>query len=72
MRNSGCPPRGDIARLIEGRLDPEYSEEIRAHLKTCYACESLYALGMAAIRGTGEFPPKSSSETKPTAVTPRF
>ncbi len=53
MRNSDCPPRGDIARHIEGRLDPEYSEEIRAHLKTCYACESLYALGTAAIRGTG-------------------
>ncbi len=53
MGDSGCPPRGDIARLIESRLDPGYSEEIRKHFKSCYACESLYALGTVAIRGPG-------------------
>ncbi len=73
MRNFGCPSGSDIARMIEGGLDPEYSEKIRTHLKSCYACESLFALGTAAIRGTGEFPLQNPLEIRnPTAVTPRF
>ncbi len=56
MKNSGCPPRDDIARLMEGRLDPEYSEEIRKHLKSCCACESIYELGTLAMGLTLDLP----------------
>ncbi len=59
MKNSGCPPRGDIVRLMEGGLDPEYSEEIRTHLKSCYACESIHELGTLAM-GLAELPPKTA------------
>lgn len=60
MKNSGCPPRGDIARLIEGELDLEYSEDIHAHLKTCYVCESIYELGTSVMGLTREFPSKNA------------
>jgi hypothetical protein len=60
MKKSGCPPRGDIARLIEGRLDPEYSEEIHTHLKTCYVCESIHELGTSVMGVTRELPSKTT------------